>query len=203
MFTTEVFKLNIEEISCSEYDAAYFLMSEDRRKRCDAYSRESDKKLCVGADMLVRSVLSKKTGIDKRDICYYTTDKGKPYCLYENCFFSVSHSGNMIVAAFDDEGEIGIDIEKMQPFRSGVARHILADSEKTFVFEVNSPGNAIITDEHVIDRFFRVWTYKEAYVKMTGEGITDNICNVLYDERRCLCEISDGYCITVINKKCI
>ena len=49
-----------------------------------------------------------------------------------------------------------------------------------------------------MDKFLDIWTYKEAFVKMTGEGISDNIKNYSYNENNCITEICDDYVLTVI-----
>lgn len=196
--STKVFLLNIEEISCSEFDAAYFLMSDERKKRCDAYNRETDKKLCIAADMLIRRVLSEITGIDSKAVCISTTDTGKPYLENGDCYFSVSHSGNTVAAAFSTEYSVGIDIEQLRPVKAAVAKHIFTREDMFFVFGNEISVGVTISDPEVIERFFRVWTYKEAVVKMTGEGIDDNIKNFSYSPDKCSCVISDGYCITTV-----
>ena len=79
---------------------------------------------------------------------------GKPF--FEETFrpicFNVSHSGQYIVCAFDDE-EIGIDIQKIRRVPKNVAsRYLLTDSEE--------PSKQILE-----------WTKLESYGKMLGTSI--------------------------------
>lgn len=201
MNTTEIYKLNIDTISRSDLGAAYFLMSDERKTRCDSYLREDDKRLCIAADMLLRNVLSKKLGKSGKLLEFAVTESGKPYLKNEEYFFSVSHSDKYVAVAINKTDEVGIDIEKLRPVKAAAAKHIFTPSEIRFVFNDGLIPDGIIDDTKTLERFFKVWTYKEAYVKMTGEGIGNNIKDFSYDEKNCKNEIYEGYCITVITKK--
>ena len=52
----------------------------------------------------------------------------------------------------------------------------------------------------MLTRFFKVWTYKEAFVKMTGEGICADLRGISYDEARCISSTFDDYVMTVITE---
>ena len=198
---TEIFILNIEDISRSEFDTAYFLMSEERKRKCDALRFDDDKKLCIAADMLLRRALSEKTGIAESELLFDTMEKGKPYLRNGNCFFSVSHSGKYVCAAVNRNKPVGVDIEQIKDVSARIAGRVFSESDIRFVFGANVSADGIISDPLMLQRFFRVWTYKEAFVKMTGEGIDDNITDISYDAENCRCELFDGYCITVVTKK--
>jgi 4'-phosphopantetheinyl transferase len=45
---------------------------------------------------------------------FLSTQYGKPYSDQTDVDFSISHSGNMIWAAFCKKGQIGIDVEKVR-----------------------------------------------------------------------------------------
>lgn len=198
MSKTEVYKLNTEEISCTEFNAAYFLMSEQRKEKCGGYKKEEDKKLCIAADMLLRKVLSKKLCIPQKELVFAVTDKGKPYLEDNACYFSIAHSGKYVVVAVNENYPVGVDIERIRPIKAAVVRHIFSEYDKEFVFGSSGVSDCVIEDRETLGRFFRVWTYKEAYVKMTGEGITDNVKNTSYNEKNCQYELFDDYCLTAI-----
>ncbi len=198
---TNIYKLNIDTISRSEFGAAYFLMADERKARCDSYFREDDKKRCIAADMLLRRVLSEAVGIPEKLLEFGIYEKGKPYLKNQKCFFSVSHSGKAVAVAVNKDSEVGIDIEELRPVKASVAKHFFTQNEIEFVFRRDFIPDGIIEDRETLERFFKVWTYKEAYVKMTGKGITDDIKKISYDEKNCECEINEDYCLTVITKK--
>ena len=87
---TEIFTLDIKKISRTEIDAAYFSMSSERRKKCDGFRFQSDKDLCVAADMLLRRVLSEKTGLPPEELVFSVSENGKPYLENGEYHFNVS-----------------------------------------------------------------------------------------------------------------
>ncbi len=85
--------------------------------------------------------------------------KNKP--LADNCYVSISHSENM-VAVCKSENPIGIDIEKIDYGRdlNKIAKRFYHGKELE-VFR--QAPNA--------ETFFGIWTMKEAYSKIGGEGV--------------------------------
>ena len=79
---------------------------------------------------------------------------GKPYT--EISPVSISHSGDFVLVGIS-ENEIGVDIEIIKPFDKRLISRYFTPAEQKF----------IKTD----DDFFAIWTVKEAYLKMTGEGL--------------------------------
>lgn len=197
---TQVYKINIKEISCTEFNAAYFLMSEKRKEKCDGYRYEDDKKCCIAADMLIRKALSERLDIPPEDVIYSVSDNGKPYFENNACYFSVAHSGKYAVVAVNKSNPVGVDIEKIRPVKTSVMRHIFSEGDKSFVLGESGAYDGVIEDREALIRFFKVWTYKEAYVKTTGEGINDNLKNISYDEKNCISEVFEDYVLTVITE---
>lgn len=90
-----------------------------------------------------------------------TVAKGKnnkPYFKdYPEVRFSVSHSGDIVLLAIGHT-EIGIDIEKIRPL------DYTALAERYF-----SAGEA--AEIKCLDDYFKVWTRKEAFLKLNAKGI--------------------------------
>ncbi len=195
---TDIYVVNTEEISCRDMRAAYCLMSESRRKKCDGLRREEDKRLCIAADMLLRTVLCGITGIAPEALCFAENEKGKPYCENADVNFSISHSGKLVAVCVDKIRRVGIDIEKIRPVKASLMHFFCNDEELEFISGSSVSADGKLTHPDVLDRFFRVWTFKEAAVKLSGEGITDEIKNVLFEEKKCFSVIVDGYRLTVV-----
>jgi len=87
---------------------------------------------------------------------------------------SLSHSGGWIAAAASPEGRIGIDIEAEREVSVTLTRRCLAPSELDWL-------SAAIPGQPQRERFFRLWTAKEAYVKATGEGIRSDLRRIAID----------------------
>lgn len=82
----------------------------------------------------------------------------------ESIHFSIAHAGNYAICVVADD-VVGIDIEGNRRNISRKVSHYFSEWENNWVGE----------DE---DRFYRLWTVKEAYCKMTGEGIAKTIGKV-------------------------
>ena len=169
---TEIFTVDIREISRTEIDAAYFSMSAKRRKKCDGLKFQSDKELCIAVDMLSRRVLSRKLGMAPESLQFDTGYKGKLYLVNGEYQFNVSHSGDIAAVAVHPEKAVGIDVERIRPVSAAVARRVFSPSDMKFVFGKETIPDGSFNDRETLERFFRVWTYKEAIVKMTGEGLS-------------------------------
>ena len=90
-------------------------------------------------------------------------DHGKPY--FENLpdfHFNVSHSGDLKVLVVSRKN-IGVDVEKLREVSLSVAKRF-CDQERNYVNQTDS-----------LNRFFEVWTKKEAYLKYLGTGISGGL----------------------------
>ena len=195
---------NIHDFGDADYDAMYRAAAPDRQARADRFRFEDDRKRCLCADMLARRMLAKIADVSPADISFTQGDKGKPYANVP-FFFNVSHSGDFVLCAVSDV-PIGADVEHIKPFRAGMVARYFTEIEAAYVWG-NSPapdGNA--TDPAICARFYRVWTAKEAYVKMTGTGISTDLSAVSYDPTtQTVCGIPlatpdapEGYVISIL-----
>lgn len=129
-------------------------LTAERTEKLHRLKQISDKKLCLGAGLLLDDYVIK----GKKSL-YNISENGKPY--FENGpYFSISHSGNFAVLAVSDN-EIGCDIEKQTD------RNFFELSR--FVFHKNET-ELITQSDNVKDAFFTLWTKKEAFLKYSGIG---------------------------------
>ncbi|MBQ3330580.1 MAG: 4'-phosphopantetheinyl transferase superfamily protein [Ruminococcus sp.] len=144
-------KLRFTDVS--EYLA---LLPQERQDKIARYRFEKDKLLSLAAGLLIRRAIGESQII--------FGEHGKPYA--ENgVFFSVSHSGRMAAIAVDDV-EIGLDIENLpDESRLKVADRFFHPAEREYVKQAEDP----------LRTFCEIWTRKEAYLKMTGEGISTDL----------------------------
>lgn len=103
---------------------------------------------------------------------------GKPYLKgFPNFQFNISHSEDLCAVAFSNK-PIGVDVEKHRKVNLEIAKRYFNQEEKNFVTDTLS--------------FFYVWTRKEAYLKMTGEGLKGlGLC----------CDVLDNKNIKTIQKE--
>ena len=86
----------------------------------------------------------------------------KQYQDVENIHFNLSHSGEMAICAASYKA-VGCDIERIKEAPLKVAERFFCNEEVQYL---NSVEEGMKTEA-----FFRLWTIKESYIKMTGKGL--------------------------------
>ena len=163
--------------------------------------------LCLAAG-LVTDIGLKNYGLREKDMKYGFTGRGKPVFL--NCpelHFNISHSGHYAVAAFSEEFDPGIDIERCSRISNRIIYSFFSEGERQMILDRD-------TDEERKLMFGRIWTVREAFMKATGMGIAaprDGYEAVMKEGRMAIsqhcCEGEfgtfemaplDDYCISVV-----
>lgn len=150
----------MNEVSCAEI----FVFRADLTEFADCSSARKKKAVSEIARDFVTAHVSQVTEIPAAKIEYLFNSHGKPYIAGNPLYFNVSHCGSIIAAAFCTE-QIGVDIEFVRDFSDAVVRRYFTDDEKSYID--GSKG-----DEQSCERFFEIWTAKEAFLKFCGVGIS-------------------------------
>ncbi len=158
----EIYHCDISKMSEEEFLNIYLNADENRQAKADKLKNNPDKKLSLVAGELVKTAVSEKFNIDKKSIRFRAGEKGKPYLENINVEFSISHSGDIAICAISDK-PVGIDIEKIRDVNINAVKKLYTPDEQDYVMEKWALSK---------QRFFEIWTRKEAYVKMLGKGIT-------------------------------
>lgn len=168
-------KADINALDADIFEESFGYMQPERQKRVSEIKNIEQKKCTLAGEWLVRNTLSEITGMAPNEFVIYADEKGKLHSQNTpELFFNISHSRNTVVIAVSDV-EVGIDVEKIRPVSIKLAKRVCAQKELLYVF------GHIPTDEDytanpkpdVLERFFDIWTIKEAYFKCIGTGITD------------------------------
>ena len=97
----------------------------------------------------------------------------KPYLKdYPDIHFSISHCKEA-AGCLVSERPCGLDIECIREAKDSLVRYTMSPEEVERIFADSSPKIA----------FTRLWTQKEAVLKLLGTGITDDLHHVLEPER--------------------
>lgn len=102
---------------------------------------------------------------------------GKPFLPgFPSVHFSISHSAGKAICCVSDS-QVGADLQR-KSFRrksesSSTETYLkcLKIAARFFPAEDNERLQALSSPEEVINLFFRLWTIREAYLKLTGEGL--------------------------------
>lgn len=146
------------------HQVSYLLshISQERATKIDRYHFDIDKKLSLYSELIVRLIACKILDTDNSSLCFETKKLGKPFIReMEDFHFNISHTKNAVVAAFSSN-EVGVDIERVREFDEKIVKRFFTENEQQYVLSEEKNAN---------QRFFEVWTKKEAYVKYLGDGL--------------------------------
>ena len=169
--------------TAQELQKAYDGLSASRKAHIDRLRQPKDKRRSLTGELLVQRLLADRFGI--RDARLNRRENGQPYLTGCSLYVSISHCENMVACAVSNE-PVGIDLEKIRPIDRKLCRHVCLPEEKTYVLG-DYPEDTVgeCRDEKVLERFFEIWTAKEAYFKKCGTGITNlKSVNVLPVQRQ-------------------
>lgn len=148
---------NINDLSEEEYTAAYNSLSPSKKEHIDRQKATADKKRSLAAEILIKNYLCNDLNMENPII--KRAESGYPYIFNSKLHLSIAHSKEYVVFCIDDK-PIGIDIEEINPITARLVERVCTKEEAEYVAD-----NA--------ERFFEIWTAKEAYFKMLKTGITD------------------------------
>ena len=133
----------------------------DRRRRIAAMSRKEAIAASLLGDHLARKLAAELCGCDPEALLIQDGRYGKPGLLGAEAEISIAHSGKYAAAAAARR-PVGIDLEKRRPISRSIPMRMFSTEEQAWLDK--SP-------DRYLERFFRLWTMKEAYGKMRGFGI--------------------------------
>lgn len=157
-----------EEIWDFDLEAGLREISEQRREQALKFKYEQGQRLCVLAYQLLKQGLREIYGITENPVFEYN-EHGKPSIVgHPEIFFNLSHCKYAAVCALSDQ-PIGIDVESIREYKENLVRYTMNDEE---VCEIESSDNPAAT-------FIRLWTMKEATMKLIGTGISNDMKTVI------------------------
>lgn len=155
-------------------------LSSEERSRAERYYFEKDRQRFIVGRGLLRTILGSYLGIEPAEIQFCYSDRGKPALASslsspptkgeqrgdsEMLRFNLSHSSNVVLYAFAQNREIGIDVERIRSIPE-----IEKLAERFFATGENAALLALPTEQRS-RAFFNCWTRKEAYIKALGDGL--------------------------------
>jgi len=143
------------------------LLDTGERERFADLRRDSVRRIFLTSRALLRNTLSTRLSCEPGDLRFYRDHNGKPQ-LREPATqwqFNLSHAGDWAVLALTNAGAIGVDVEVHE------RRNNLAGIARRFYTAQENIALQPLSENEWNQRFFELWTLKEAYVKALGRGI--------------------------------
>lgn len=174
LMTSEIhlWLVDYEQIGDGVLHAAYRnLLNDEEKKQEPRFYFAKDRRRFLVTRALVRTVLSRYVPVAPKDWVFQTNAYGRPEIVNAEgreagITFNISHTHSMIVLAVAKGRELGVDVENVaaRTVSIDIADRYFAPSE----VEVLTAAPA----EEQQYRFFEYWTFKEAYIKARGMGLS-------------------------------
>jgi 4'-phosphopantetheinyl transferase len=142
-----------------------YLSAQELLKLSSYYFYEDRVRFLLGR-YIIKIQLAKYLNCKPLDINIQYNNYGRPLISTPNIHFNISHSLDFVVVAFDKH-PIGIDIEYNIKFDNDLINQVFFTENE--ILYLNS-----LPYESKRKEFFKIWTYKEAYIKAIGMGMSAN-----------------------------
>ncbi|WP_144463246.1 4'-phosphopantetheinyl transferase family protein [Bacillus pumilus] len=139
-------------------------VSPEKRAAAERFRFLIDARRTLLGEVLVRQKIHDMYDLPFDEIVFETEGNGKPVVRHIPSFhFNLSHSGDWVVCAIDD-APVGIDIEEIKPIDLAIAKRFFsADEYEDLLSQLAERQEAY---------FFHLWSMKEAFIKLTGKGLS-------------------------------
>ena len=168
-----------DALDAAAIDAAVSVLSDEERARYRRFHFPRDARDYAAAHALLRHTLSGLGGRAPDCWRFDAPANGKPFLMHEDAFraeFSLSHTHGMVACAVTTaaDARVGVDVECIDRGvdAAGLAARFFAPAEAAHLAQLD--------DEARRDRFFDLWTLKEALVKALGVSMAMSLSSLAF-----------------------
>jgi len=161
--------LNYLNVHQARLKHLYPLLSDAEKERSERFKFYKHRKLFIASHGFLHGVLSRYIETPENGIEFFHQVHGKPAIIDEqnknNIQFNLSHSGNLAILAVCKKHQLGIDIEfaERKTQWEGIIRRFFTQNEQKKLLA--------LPEKIKKETFFKIWTRKEAHMKVTGQGL--------------------------------
>ncbi|MEE3956205.1 4'-phosphopantetheinyl transferase family protein [Peribacillus frigoritolerans] len=157
------------EANLDEVSQYINILDSEERQQLNKFKVKKKKIEFLLGRILLKGIIGRLLKIKARDIVFSKGKYGKLYLcdtceFYQDIFFNLSHSDGMLVCGISRCGELGIDVESTEREFFQIMEVFFLPTEIDYV-------NAQVKNEKN-DAFYKIWTRKEAFMKLTGKGFS-------------------------------
>lgn len=145
--------------------AAHAHLSKDELERTHRYVFEKHQRRFAIGRAAQRLILAQYLPLSAANLVFKKGEHGKPYLADIDFEFNVSNTHELALVALYKGKSVGVDIEYKRKLTHGesIARHHFSPEECRKLSTAQGSAWA--------ESFFNCWTRKEAFIKVTGEGL--------------------------------
>ena len=159
-----IFKIHIPDVKAEVSKCYVQLLSDDEKAKSNRFKFLADKERFLTARVVLKLLLEHILGVSQDVINLEISKNGKPF--FKNSEFNLAHSGDYVLIAISNK-PVGIDVEipKDDFDFNIILKHTFSLEEITYINQNHNRKESFLT----------LWTRKEALLKATGEGLTDDL----------------------------
>lgn len=163
--------VDLSKVSGAQTSSFASYLDATEQQKLQKIKVEATRHAFVVCRFVAKQLIGEFFGLDPLSLDFQYTERGKPYLNTPCAEFNISHSGDFALIGAS-RYKIGVDIEKMKPNRNfkGLADTVLSEDEKAWVFE-----------QDTMQRFYQLWTLKEARLKCDGDGLAGHFPAATFD----------------------
>jgi 4'-phosphopantetheinyl transferase len=163
--TTRVYIADISALKeTSVFERFLGQVPEYRQKKAMSFKFPKGKMQSLGVGLLLQ-MACRDAGFDGADNHIVYGENGKPYLKdFPEVHFNLSHSGERVMCVISPF-EVGCDVEIIKGDRGKLAERFFKPEESAWIKHFE-------TLEAQSEAFYRLWTLKECYMKVTGRGLS-------------------------------
>ena len=135
-----------------------------RQKKAMSFKFPKGKMQSLGVGLLLH-LACVEAGFEGADEHVAYGENGKPYLVdFPDVHFNLSHSGERVMCVLSPF-DVGCDVEIIKGDRGRLAERFFKPEESAWIKHFE-------TLEKQSEAFYRLWTLKECYMKVTGRGMS-------------------------------
>ena len=152
------------------------VLSVEERERASRFRFDLHRNRFITGRGWIRLLLGSYLKMAPEQINFCYGDHGKPAvakeCDHKGLHFNLAHSDAIALAGVTPMGPLGLDVERVRVLKDvGELVQRFFSARENSIFQELSPEQKNVA-------FFNLWTRKEAWLKATGQGISQNLNRV-------------------------
>jgi 4'-phosphopantetheinyl transferase len=159
--------------------AALAILSSNERLRHSQFVFDRDRRDYAAAHAVLRWSLSRYAPVAPEGWQFRNGPNGKPLIAGDYggppLAFNLSHTHGLVACAIAVNADVGVDVESVtRAVDEGVSRRFFAATEQAEIERATTPRERA-------ERFFELWTLKEAYIKAIGVGLSHPLSTIVFE----------------------
>ncbi len=163
-----IFTCSPGEQAAADLERAWAILDAEERAQATRFHFERDRTIYLVAHGMLREVLAAVAGVAPGALRFERGPQGRPELVPEQrpagLSFNLAHTRELVGCAVTTLGTVGLDIEELRDPAPFEVAERFAPAEQA--------GLQALPPEARTDRFFVLWTLKEAYLKGCGLGLS-------------------------------